>query len=321
MNVDKANAIPKSAILGTVVDTEDPKEKERSLINDFLKLLHSTNDNINLIDVSSYPRANNVPDAIAKLDDSNNKKTIGVELTSFFSDAKFGEGSPSFQFGLFYVKVVEKTKLLIEEKYSNENIFTASLLFDNGFIEKFKSNYIQASQNSKSDRKNYIQTYLKIAEIISQELFDLFHNCGAIQGNHKTMDINDFPDKYKNLRKSIESITFDYNSAEWQCVNLLSDFIGIDESDIKDIIKGKIKQSKTHKWGSVNEKWLLIVATGENIFEVSTPAPEHIEWDEQHIIDACKESAFDKIYFWDCSFGWIKPIWPEGALFNPGNKT
>ncbi len=86
----------------------------------------------------------------------------------------------------------------------------------------------------------------------------------------------------------------------WRCANLTTGHVAVSLNYIKAAITIKNNKAVTYEnWGKAEQKWLLIVAGGGN---VSTHAPRRnigVDWNDQTLIQLCKDSPFDGIVFWE----------------------
>ena len=100
----------------------------------------------------------------------------------------------------------------------------------------------------------------------------------------------------------------------WECVNSSVSSIGVTAKEIASIIRNKEKDFPKYRWDDVNERWLLISASGITVFNSSGPHPERVDWNSPELKDACRSTSIERIIFWDRMFNWYKEICPGAPI-------
>jgi hypothetical protein len=89
----------------------------------------------------------------------------------------------------------------------------------------------------------------------------------------------------------------------WPCSNLAAAHVGPVTAYLRNHILRKSDRNFT--WTPGAEKCLLLYASGGTVTSRGGPRPPDPSiWDDKDLLAACKDSVFDRIYFWERVRGW-----------------
>jgi hypothetical protein len=93
----------------------------------------------------------------------------------------------------------------------------------------------------------------------------------------------------------------------WHCSNIAAANIGVDRSHLADLVRRK--SAKNFTWVPGAEKCLLVYASGGTVTSRAGPLPPNQSiWLDEGLVAACKDSIFDRIYFWERVRTWHKRL-------------
>jgi hypothetical protein len=92
----------------------------------------------------------------------------------------------------------------------------------------------------------------------------------------------------------------------WTCTNCEAGMMNVDPGRLGDQIKKKSDTS--YEWRVGAEKWLLIYASGESIVSQGAPFPDFVDWQYEQLQAPCRDSSFERIFFWERCTRWTKSI-------------
>jgi hypothetical protein len=93
----------------------------------------------------------------------------------------------------------------------------------------------------------------------------------------------------------------------WHCSNIAAANIGVDRSHLADLVRRK--SAKNFTWVPGAEKCLLVYASGGTVTSRAGPfPPDQSIWLDERLVAACKDSVFDRIYFWERVRTWHKRL-------------
>jgi hypothetical protein len=98
----------------------------------------------------------------------------------------------------------------------------------------------------------------------------------------------------------------------WRCADVSVACVGINLGHVAACIRQKARENSGYQWGGVEQRWLLICASGWPISSRAGPQPEAAKWDAPELQVACRESGFNRVFFYERVCGWCQPVWPHG---------
>ena len=108
----------------------------------------------------------------------------------------------------------------------------------------------------------------------------------------------------------------------WTCPNITTGGITLSLEYIRSAIKNKNKKATNYSnWHNVDEKWLLIAASGGNLSNNAGPAWQNLNWADSELLDLCCKSIFDKIVFWERIRRWYKWLKPSKEVIQYDNSS
>ena len=86
--------------------------------------------------------------------------------------------------------------------------------------------------------------------------------------------------------------------------------VGVNTVKLAETVRSKAAKARGYRWERVDERWLLICATGCPVVSSGPPAPSFVNWEAPAIVAACGDSNFDRVFFYEQRHGWCQPVWP-----------
>jgi len=113
------------------------------------------------------------------------------------------------------------------------------------------------------------------------------------------------PIKYQLVHHHVEKLHMwkvSYCHPLWTCTNCAAANINVDPILLGELIKRKYL--KSYEWREGAEKWLLIYASGHAVVARGAPIPDFVDWKSEQLQKCCRESPFERIFFWECIRQW-----------------
>jgi hypothetical protein len=124
--------------------------------------------------------------------------------------------------------------------------------------------------------------------------------------------------EYPRMKGAVASLewrrTDGFDWCHWTCQNISFGFVGINLGRITSAIADKNKEAAMYNWCAASEKWLLIAASGSHPSNAAGPANQQVNWSDANLAVLCRESPFDKIFFWDRGTRWYKSLKPDETV-------
>lgn len=125
--------------------------------------------------------------------------------------------------------------------------------------------------------------------------------------NHHEFSASSYP----LLQEHVERVTLTRLDCTavigWHCSNTTTAFVGVVRAYLCNLVRRK--SGKKFTWVSGAEKCLLLYASGNTVTSRAGPLPpDPSHWDEEDLLAACKDSVFDRIYFWERVQRWHKRL-------------
>ena len=291
--------------MGTRGKSDDDKvQLQRFITLEFVAALGYT---------ASDPDWGDSPDAVLTLRKGQIERRVAIEHTGYFNDREAGvegQGAPLAPVSIFWECVLASLGPLINEKKHLGGIHGSIDLFPGPFARKLDRRALE-----------------ELAAKFSQELV-AFLECHPITGctrfpGHTRPSPGTAFDGFPTLRSLVSSMDLtpcptDYFSPHnWPCWNIRCGFADLNLGYIKSTIKKHNEQATKYNWRSAGEKWLLIAATDAGDASTHAGAPDEQKFDDQQLRDLCRESPFDKVYFWARAWPWYKSLKPNEGIVCP----
>jgi len=267
---------------------QNQKEYEKSLILQFVECLKYSVSN---------PKWQDRPDALLTLSKGKVKKRVAIEHTDYFNDTVPGRCSPLTPIAEFWKSVQESLVRRISHRKHLTGI----------------SATVSLKQGLKLPRNNSMQPRQLAKELVS------FTEARRVKrSEHLQFCRRDFKG-YPMLESMVSHLILWRRTDRkvvasrwsWRCTDITTGMISLNLEYIKGAIRSKNRKALGYEnWGRAVEKWLLIVASGNNISNNAGPAMQSVNWDDPELLGLCCNSPFDRIVFWErirCWYKWLKP--------------
>lgn len=288
----------KSHIPGSRLHIPAREKREKSLVRSFLRYRGYSYRELKT--VHEYWREGqkpNGPDLKLTLLDSGHSR-IGIELTEYQVDRGIGKsGSISQRHLDAWVKIHR----LIRRNYVGR--WYPHLKNVDVHIE-MKSTDFPSSHNMEMLREfaREIVDFVHNNTPSNMKTFVTFEGCNQCTGR------NDFLG-YSCLTKFVSSLSLFRTSAVycyWHCGSPCH--VGIDIQLIEKTIFEKRKALYNYSTSDIQECWLLICASGATT--AARAGPEHFAryLDDNNLVDAARNSGYEKVIFWEKIQKWDREI-------------
>lgn len=268
----------------------DKKKFEKESLEKFSELR-----GIKIFDIDNNSES---PDLIAILEYHGKRMTVGVEVTKYFSGTKGKGGSSDRHFEAEWRRLQEY--LMAKLKKHSKASFFCNISASFWLKEKVLP--------SKKQWDNFVEELSNFAIYNRQPIKEL-----AGKGKNWT-EWTRFLDKFPLMQKYIRKITFRYPKgvswAQWECSDTVAGWVGITEEELSIAIRpkcSKVSQYRSSK--QFKELWLLVVSTGLSLSQTVGPGL-YLSRATEEIWDLLQKCGFDKIFFYDDGFKWVKMIYP-----------
>lgn len=233
-------------------------------------------------------------------------------MTQYYADAAHGDPSPGQRLNEIWEIIIDKIEKARGES-SHLKYVHGLVFFNDDFIKNVGGN-----KGSKGKNKEFYKNIRNLAEEIAIELIDLAKFTIASHGRNfkEKFDVRDspFPQQFENILENLQIVYLwqrDGVYVSWECADLQVGSFGMSEDELCKILENKKEQSRTHNWGKVDEKWLLVYSEGFRHYHLGALTPEYIDWNRSDIVNLCKSSNFDRVIFWNSEFDWHKEIYKK----------
>ena len=137
--------------------------------------------------------------------------------------------------------------------------------------------------------------------------------------------ITNFSSSYPLLRLHIREVflqgTGCASNVGWECGDANISSIGLSDESLTSIVEQKNIESRQYSWSQADERWLLISASGQTVFNSAGRRSEYINWSSPKLKSACQAACFDRIFFWDQLYNWYKEVWPGAPIVQKGKRN
>ena len=267
------------------------KEAERFLAREFLAFM-----GFKLIRLVSAEK----PDIFATVEKGERRLRVGIELTEYYVDAppSTRSGSPTARVEDFWQEVQTSIRRRVAQR--RELWHVTGLVF------------LKEKEVPKGG----------VALGVARELVELAMEQAVPPQGEACLAI--FSSSYPLLRQFVSEVYLSGTGRairlSWTCGTTSAANVGVVSQYIIEIIRTKSAKAEAYDWKGAQERWLLICATGSPIVSSAGPHPEFVDWKNAHLVEAAKNSGFDRLFFWERPWDWCKPLWPDGEIVSKENK-
>lgn len=267
----------------------DQKEYEQFLIREFVRERGWQ---------ISRPEWRDRPDALLTLTRGSTRKRVAIEHTDYYRDVPPGRASPIAWLEEFWRLVKASLTRRISHRPNLADI-TATICFKDD---------LTSLPRTQKDRQ-------EVARCLAAELVD-FARQQPLQKESRRYVRHFDTDCYPLLSKCVSCVGLHKTGLDgmcvrqtWVCVDVTTGGTTLVLDYVKLAIERKTKKANLYSWGNAQEKWLLITAAAKTISNMAG-SRESVNWDRCDLQEACSNSPFDRILFWERSQRWCKEIWP-----------
>lgn len=275
------------------------KRYEKKIIRDFLLFKE--------FKVVNWMELNENPDAKVLVNNAGRQIKIAIEHTDYYVDALHGTPSTGKQIYAFWHEVQASMNRRVSKRFSLRHITGVVTLDASRLLSLIES----IPRSGKKERAK------KLARSMAAELIKLSLKYDDT-GPNSMQDIRTFSkEELPVSNQYVKKVTLMGTGSalvSWVCVDSSVSSIGVFAEEIASIIRNKAKDFPRYHWGDVDERWLLISASGATVFNSAGPHPELVDWNSFELKDACRTANIEHVIFWDRIYNWYKEICPSAAL-------
>ncbi|HET6456934.1 MAG TPA: hypothetical protein VFI02_21250 [Armatimonadota bacterium] len=256
-------------------------------------------------------RGQEKPDTIVYVSKDGTKSKIGIEHTSYVVDALHGKESQGMGFYELWRKVSASIKRRLSHIPEVESV--------DGWV-RFCTDVVPPHTCCRPLAAELIALAREFPMAQGEEK----EFCRRLKYEPRTKKVVEIPTHYPLLRQYVEEVTLLNTGCHirlWTCRNTSASHVGLSRRHIAEIITAYNGKAARYVWGNVDERWLIIAASGSPIFTTADPYPQWFEWDCPEIKVACTSLSFDRIYFWGGRFDWCKEIYPGAPIVQKEWRT
>ncbi|GMU21334.1 MAG: hypothetical protein AMXMBFR13_14270 [Phycisphaerae bacterium] len=234
------------------------------------------------------------PDAVLTVIKGRRTVRIAIEHTDYYSDAPAGQASETAQLDEFWTAV---------QRSITHRIVRRTPLRSTHVTVHFSS-----APNLPGCRRR--TAYSELARRFAAELVEFvlqspsqpdFHICYRSHGPGR------IPAQYELLGTYLDwvriyrasGLAWTVARMSWNCTNVTTGCVGLRKSHIISAVKAKNRKATEYDWKDVQEKWLLITASGKTVANVAAPRLQKTNWTDEEISSMSEQSPFDRVFFWD----------------------
>lgn len=239
------------------------------------------------------------PDAVLTISNGKSRRRVGIEHTDYYNDTQHGKCSKLTYLDEFWRRIQSSLKSRISHRKKISNILANVT---------FKTNvHISRNRNNRNQEARDIAKELVLFTIQNPPSKDEWSTT-------RELCVQDFPKLHLycskiSLYKRQSCST--YTHCTWRCTNTTGGHIGLKIDHVKSAVVNKNNKAVNYSWENVDEKWLLISASGSNVSTSAGPDIPSDKWIQPDLIAACSTSIFDRIYFFEYVLNWHREIWPN----------
>ena len=256
-------------------------------------------------------RGREKPDTIVYVLKDGTRRKIGIEHTGYLVDAMHGESSMGMAYYNAWQQIAPSIKRRLSHIPQVESI--------DGWV-RFLDCMVPPDECCRALAGELIALARETPMVLDGErVFGQPDECEP-----RAEERSELPEHYPLLRRYLEEVTLRNTGCHirsWTCRNTSASHVGLSRRLIAEIVQAYNDKAAKYVWGNIDERWLLIAASGSPIFATAGPDPQGFEWDCPEIKAACQSPAFDRIYFWGGRFGWCKEIHPGAPIVKKEWRT
>jgi len=229
------------------------------------------------------------PDVLAVIAKGTSTMRVAVELTKYHVDVAPSQkgGSPCAQLATFWREV---QKSLFRRLYPRRPRLTLDV-------------HVSLKEGVKTRRSE--------ARDLAAELVQFAEENAPNPEEH--VALKTFSENYPLMQRYMGCVSI-RNVApgvalDWQRADVA--FVGVRIDTLTERVETKTRKCGKYRWGQVDERWLLMYATGGPAVSGAGPGPQFAQWHDPKLMDACRISGFDKIYFYERVRQWYQQLWPH----------
>lgn len=274
-----------------------PKGIEKYLITEFLQLLGYR---------ISKPVWGDRPDGVLTVSKAGTRLRVGLELTGYYVDAVPGVASPGAELAEVWERVQDSLVARISHMRGNRRRVLSSICAT-----------VRLRPALEKPRKGERGS---VARALAAELVEIAEASRLPVGGSRRLCR--FAARYPMLQAAVQSLRLCRTGVDayicprfnWGCSNAAFAWLSLETQTVEMTILAKSKKSRTYAWGNCGERWLVVAAAGRTIFNCAGPWRSSIDWSYPALRAICSGSGFHRIFFWERSDRWCKPVWPEAPV-------
>jgi len=268
------------------------KEYERFLVIEFLRHLGYT---------ISMPSWRESPDALLTLCKGKSKKRVAIEHTDYFNDTITGKRSLLTTCNEFW-RLVQDSLVRRISQLSHLNGISARV--------RLERKLSKPENPTESARK------------LAKEIVAFTESHPVRLSEHCRWCSRDFDNGYPTMQSLLASLWLSRwtndavfaSRCSWICCNVATGQIGFSLPYIKTAIENKNEKASGYDWGNADEKWLLIAASGHTVSNRAGPHTQDADWTDAGLMELCRNSPFDRMFFWERISHWYKSMEPDNPI-------
>lgn len=253
------------------------------------------------------------PDALLTLSKGKSKQRVAVEHTDYFNDTLAGQRSPLTPIDEFWQRVQRSLMRRISHRPG------LAAIVANVRLKTSLPNWRASAAEAYARRlAGEIVAFLEAHPMQAGQPPKTFHSRRPHFAGYKTLG-----SLVCSLRVRRSPVNLGRVSrCDWVCSNTAVGCVRINIDFIKSAIKNKsLKARNYHDWGKAQERWLLIVAGGDNINTHAGDAAQTAAWNDMDLATLCQQSLFHRVFFWERVSRWCKPLKPNGQIVSLGQRA
>jgi hypothetical protein len=234
------------------------------------------------------------PDSILTVIKGRTTVRIAIEHTDYYNDAPAGQASETAQLDEFWTAVQRSITHRIARCTSLRSTYVSVRFPAVSDLPGFRSRsgYCQFASSFAAELVEFVRQSPTPLDVVVQ-----FWSRGPAR----------IPARYSLLARHLDSIHVRRRSGRagrvprmmWYCANVTTGGVALLKSHIVAAVQAKNRKATEYDWKDVQEKWLLITASGKTVANVAAPRLQKMNWTDEEISSMSEQSPFDRVFFWD----------------------